>query len=263
MKLHDYLHRVTISQSIEELWEMHVEKMAEFGFDRLLYGFTRYRTSTSLGDPGDFVVLSNHSTDYTSVFVGEGHYLHAPMVRWALTSDGARSWKMLAEIQKNLTLTAKERSVLEFNHKMGVTAGYTISFQSICARSKGAIGLTGKAGMDQDEIDEMWAVHGADITLMNNVTHLKILSLPYTAPNRSLTPRQREVLEWVGNGKTIQDTALLMGLTSATIEKHLRLAREALDVETTAHAVMKATFANQMFALNTTKANKIQKVRNT
>ena len=43
--------------------------------------------------------------------------------------------------------------------------------------------------------------HGA----LNNMAHLRILSLPYTAPGRSLTKRQREVLEWVGDGKTMQD----------------------------------------------------------
>ena len=42
---------------------------------------------------------------------------------------------------------------------------------------------------------------------------------------------------------------MLMGLTPATVEKPLRLAREALAVETTAHAVMKAAFANQFFVL--------------
>ncbi|MFV0358632.1 MAG: LuxR family transcriptional regulator, partial [Tropicimonas sp.] len=36
-------------------------------------------------------------------------------------------------------------------------------------------------------------------------------------------------------------------LTPATIEKHLRLAREALDVMTTAQAVLKASFLNQIF----------------
>ena len=43
---------------------------------------------------------------------------------------------------------------------------------------------------------------------------------------------------------------MLMGLTSATVEKHLRLAREALGVETTAQAVLKAAFANQMFVMD-------------
>jgi len=64
-----------------------------------------------------------------------------------------------------------------------------------------------------------------------------------------LTKRQREVLQWVGDGKTTQDIAILLDLTSATIEKHLRLAREALDVETTAQAVLKAAFLNQMFVI--------------
>ncbi|MEL7089988.1 MAG: helix-turn-helix transcriptional regulator, partial [Planctomycetota bacterium] len=104
-------------------------------------------------------------------------------------------------------------------------------------------------GMSQDEVDAMWDEHGNDIQLMNNIAHLKILTLPYVSPKRVLTRRQREALEWVGDGKTMQDIAVLMGLTSATVEKHLRLAREALAVETTAQAVLKAAFANQMFIL--------------
>ena len=52
-----------------------------------------------------------------------------------------------------------------------------------------------------------------------------------------------------GDGKTTQDIAFLLGLTAATVEKHLRLAREALDVDTTAQAVLKAAFYNQMFVL--------------
>ena len=70
-----------------------------------------------------------------------------------------------------------------------------------------------------------------------------------TPPNRTLTRRQREALQWVGDGKTTQDIAQIMGLTQATIEKHLRLARDALNVETTAQAVLKAAFQNQMFVL--------------
>ena len=54
---------------------------------------------------------------------------------------------------------------------------------------------------------------------------------------------------WVGDGKTTQDIALLMGLTPATVEKHLRLARDNLNVETTAQAVLKAALQNQMFVI--------------
>jgi LuxR family transcriptional regulator len=249
MSLRCYLSSVADSKNIQDLWDAHVVKMAEFGFDRLLYGFTRYRTSTSLGDPSDFIILTNHSRAYTDVFLDEGHYFHAPMVHWALENEGVKSWKLLAEMEHTKTLTTAERRVLEFNRDMGVVAGYSISFKSISARSKGAIALTARADLDQAAVDAVWEEHGADITLMNNIVHLKILTLPYSAPNRGLTARQREALEWVGDGKTSQDIALLMGLTVATVEKHLRLARTALNVETTAQAVMKAAFANQMFIL--------------
>lgn len=224
-------------------------RMDEYGFDRLIYGFTRYRSSTSLGDPEDFIILTNHDKAYIEVFLGEQHYAQAPMVNWALNNEGVCSWAILAQMLRTQTLTDSERRVLEFNYSMDVVAGYTISFKSVSARSKGAIALTARRGISQAEIDEVWEEHGRDIHLMNNIAHLKILTLPYTTPARSLTKRQREALEWVGDGKTMQDTALLMGLTSATVEKHLRLAREALAVETTAQAVLKAAFANQMFIL--------------
>ena len=250
MSLRDYLHSIARCPTIEELWDAHTDKMNSYGFDRLIYGFTRYRTSTSLGDPEDFVILTNHSRAFTDEFLGQGLYAHSPMVHWALANDGACSWTVLREMVQEKVMTPSEHRVLEFNQRMNVFAGYTVSFKSISARSKGAIALTARKDLSQEDIDAVWAEHGNDIKLMNDIAHLKILTLPYTAPNRSLTNRQREALEWVGDGKTMQDIAVLMGLTSATVEKHLRLAREALAVETTAQAVLKAAFANQMFVLD-------------
>ena len=235
---------------IEELWDMHVKRMARYGFDRLLYGATRYRSGNSLGDMEDFVILTNHGTDYTDVFLGEGLYFHAPMVKWALDHDGACSWSVLRQMAETGTMTAQERKVFEFNASKGVTAGYSVSFRSVSPRTKGAIALTARADMTQAEVDAVWAEHGEDLMAWNTVAHLRILSLPYTSPERVLTSRQREVLGWVGDGKTIQDIAILLELTPATVEKHLRLARSSLCVETTAQAVLKASFQNQIFMMD-------------
>ncbi|KRS18275.1 LuxR family transcriptional regulator [Roseovarius indicus] len=245
----DELNALITAHSIETLWDRHTRHMAEYGFDRLIYGFTRYMTPNSLGDPDDFILLSNHDPAYMDRFIGEGLYFHAPMVRWALENDGARSWSLLQDMIEIGALTADERKVIEFNRSMGVVAGYSISFKPVSSRAKGAIALTARQGMTQAEVEEIWAQHGEDILLLNNLTHLRIMTLPYTGPARTLTSRQREVLEWVGDGKTVQDTAVIMGLTPPTVEKHLRLARQALNVETTAQAVLKAAFQNQIFVL--------------
>ena len=102
------------------------------------------------------------------------------------------------------------------------------------------------AGLEAPSIGEI-RLNGQ---VMNDVAHLKILTLPQNTAKHALTPRQREALQWVGDGKTTQDIALLMGLTAATVEKHLRLARESMGVETTAQAVLKAAFTNQMFVMD-------------
>lgn len=248
MKLGEYLNFLSYVKTLEELWAAHTDQMERYGFDRLLYGHTQYRTPTSLGDPEDFVILTNHCKEYMDGFLRDGLYFHAPMLKWALNHEGAASWRMIQDMMSSGTMTPEERKVYEFNKSKGITVGYTVSFTSVSVRSKGAISLA-SLRRTQDELDAIWAEHGADILLMNNVAHLKILTLPYVPPNRALTKRQREALEWVGDGKTTQDIALLMGLTSATVEKHLRLAREALSVETTAQAVLKASLHNQMFVM--------------
>ncbi|MEP2717828.1 LuxR family transcriptional regulator [Pseudophaeobacter sp.] len=251
MSITDYLHFVSGAKTLEELWHTHVLKMADYGFDRLIYGYTRFKTENSLGDPDDFVILTNHSQDYINGFLHQGMYRHAPMLDWAIENEGARSWEWNQKMYAEGMLTPKAEQVLAFNQKMHMTAGYTISFFSASKRYKGAISLGGKIGAEQAELDKVWDEHGEDIILMNNVVHLKILTLPYEPPNRSLTSRQLEALEWVGDGKTTQDIALLMGLTSATVEKHLRLARISLSVETTAQAVLKAALQNQMYVVET------------
>lgn len=235
---------------IEDVWRMHVRRMADYGFDRIMYGYTRYRTESSLGDPDDFVLLTNHHRDYSDVFIGEGLYFHAPMVRWALDNEGACSWSVMARRMQSGEMSDEERKVIEFNRRHGVTAGYSISFKSVTPRSKGAIALTARRDLDQQAVDDIWARYGHEILTINNVVHLRILTLPYTTRARTLTRRQREVLAWVGDGKTIQDIAVLMGVAPATVEKHLRLARESLNVETTAQAVLKAAFQNQMYVLD-------------
>ncbi len=244
-----HLTDVTSAATVEELWAIHTAYMSDFGFDRLIYGYTRYNTAVSLGDPQDWVLLTNHGDAYMDAFLTDGLMFQAPMVHWALENSGACSWRWLDEMRQTDALTESEQKVLAFNKSMNVVAGYTISFKSVSERTKAAIALTAKPGLDQDGIDKIWARHGDEIIVANNVMHLKLLSLPYTG-QRHLTKRQREVLQWVGDGKTTQDIALLLDLTPATIEKHLRLAREALDVETTAQAVMKAAFSNQMFVVD-------------
>ena len=89
----EHLYAVANAPTVEALWTLHSERMARFGFDRIIYGFTRYRSGTSLGDPQDWVLLTDHGDSYMEGFLSAGHVYNAPMIRWALENTGPCSWR--------------------------------------------------------------------------------------------------------------------------------------------------------------------------
>ena len=54
----EYIKAVMNETSLEALWDMHVARMSDYGFDRLIYGYTNFRSGVSLGDVEDFFILS-------------------------------------------------------------------------------------------------------------------------------------------------------------------------------------------------------------
>lgn len=233
--------------SVESVWTWLLDNMSDYGFDRLFYGFTRFNTEYGVGDREDMLILSNMPDAYHDRFIGDEMYLDAPITTWARNNVGTISWSWLSENYDKLT--EAERRVIEFNRTHGLTCGYTIAFRDTSRRHKGAIALTGKPGMSQDDVDAIWGKYGREIEALNKIAHLKLSTLPFPADQVRLSRRQREVLEWVGDGKTAQDIAQIMGLKPATVEKHLKKARDSLSVETTAQAVLKASVQNQIFVI--------------
>jgi DNA-binding NarL/FixJ family response regulator len=61
-----------------------------------------------------------------------------------------------------------------------------------------------------------------------------------TRSNYHLTDREREVLTWVGRGKTSSEIAIILGLSERTVNFHCDQAIKRLDVSNRAQAVAKA-----------------------
>jgi DNA-binding CsgD family transcriptional regulator len=55
-----------------------------------------------------------------------------------------------------------------------------------------------------------------------------------------LTPREAEVLAWVAQGKTNRETAMILGTSTRTVQKHLERVFAKLGVESRTGAILKA-----------------------
>lgn len=68
----------------------------------------------------------------------------------------------------------------------------------------------------------------------------RLLEAPLDEALRTLSPREREVMEWTAAGRRQADIAATLGLSERTVENHLRSARRRLGVTTTAQAIRMA-----------------------
>ena len=57
---------------------------------------------------------------------------------------------------------------------------------------------------------------------------------------KALSPRQKEVLKWASEGKSVFDVAVIMGISVHTVKHHLSCARDALKVLNTTQACVVA-----------------------
>jgi len=238
------------AKSVADVWAAATPFYASLGFGRVNYGFTRFLSARSIGDPDDALFLTTTSPEYSHRYFAGGFYARTPAFRWAQANSGACTWRWIREAMERGELPPDEMEALRLNALMGVRAGITISFPEASAHAKGAMGMIADPDLTEADVETVFAERHEELLAVAHMMHLKIIQLPVTTRRRMLTPRQREALEWVADGKTTQDVALLMGVSPAMVEKHLRLAREALDVETTAQAALKAAFYNQMFTID-------------
>lgn len=239
--------RMAEATSVDEVWALASEFYGTHGFARANYGFTRFLHMRNVGDPDDAIFLTTGSADYARFYFQNGFYARTPVYRWAVSNVGSCTWKWVRDAFEAGQLTPDEMDAVRQNAAIGIVAGVSVSFPETSTRSKGALGLIADPGIGADQVEAIWERHRDEILAVAHLMHLKIITLPQPKAKRSLTERQRQALEWVADGKTTQDVALLMQVSAAMVEKHLRLAREALHVETTTQAVAKASLLNMIF----------------
>ncbi|MGN0931441.1 helix-turn-helix transcriptional regulator [Falsigemmobacter intermedius] len=242
------IRRIVSARTPEAVWHELAAALKPFGFDRILYGATSNRREGSVGDIQDVVSFTTITRHPGRGREDMSFFIRTPMFRWVMNNSGASSWRWAEEQFAKGLLTPDEVAARDLARKSGLCAGYVISFEEPGSRRAAALSMIAAPDQTQDSIDAMWAEKGDEIIILAQTMHLKIQSMPLKVHRRALSPRQREALEWVAEGKTSQDIAIIMGISPGMVEKHLRLARECLDVDTTAQAVAKAAMFNHLYA---------------
>ena len=247
--------RISCATEVEIVWSLLREFMASLGFEQLKYGFSPQVQGVNFGETEDFAILSTMPTEFTRIFVERRLYLDNPVMHWCAQNVGVVSWSMVAHLLRTGPpgLEAELADNLSLHQAYGLNAGFSVAFPPTRSVGRGALGVAAPPEMTQEAVDAFLQDAAPLIFAVTSIAHQRLSALPLRRRGRALSRRQREVLEWLAMGKTTGDVATILGLAVPTVEKHLRLAREALGAESTTHALAKASFANQMFAISLPK----------
>lgn len=241
---------IMAATAVQAAWAILAAQLARMGFPFLIYGGSRIAHRGIVGHLEEALILQKGPQSYADSYLGDELYLHSPTYDWALHNIGAASWAEVGRMYADWARRPNVRRMMKLNQDHGMMGGYVISLVPTGGRGGAVMGLSPGENLPQDEADRRWAQYGEDIVLLTNLFQLRVASLPQPLQSRPLTTRQREVLEWMAQGKTTQDIADIIGLSAPTVEKHLKGARQALSVTNSVQAVQKATALNLLFPRN-------------
>lgn len=132
------------------------------------------------------------------------------------------------------SLSAEERCFIEAFKSTGLTKGLIIPTYGPFGRP-GLIGLSGAA--HPDLIDEMNISLAAAVAQQ---VHTRMELMQTAEPPPSLSPREREILHWLAQGKSGSDIATILGLAVPTVTTHIQRIYSKLQVHDRVTCVSKA-----------------------
>lgn len=247
----DRVNKILEADDLKQAWQELLALVHHFGFEKFVYATNRLMHIGSYEDKQDSLILSDCSDEFIGPFWHDNLYLDTPVCKWLIKNTGSRSLEYGSKKFHAGVLSAEEAVAQSALMETGVTSGYVIGYNTETSSTVSGFGLL-NFGAAQETADRQWQLHGAKLEAYCHIFHLKAQSFPVPLAHKSLTERQKEVLRWVGAGKTNAEVATILGVSPAAIEKHLRRVREILKVSTTTQAVLHAELTSNIF---TTRPN--------
>ncbi len=225
----EFVERLQKLRSYEEISALIVKEMEWFGF-----GFV---SSFSVPGPGesleDCLWMNTRPQQYIQYYAEKKQILSDPLVTEFRQNIHPFSWN---DIRKR-RLSKLERTIIDEGSDWGARDGFMIP---IVTRSGSVSGFT-PCGFEPDlspraraalEVIAIYSHHA----LMRAKEQAKRDELKH----EPLSPREREILQWVASGKTDEEIGEILTIATTTVTKHVENAKRKLNVFRRTYAAIQA-----------------------
>ncbi len=235
--LEKFLDQVLQFDDPEKLKTQTANVLGRYQFTKFTYiGFNPPKS-----DKGPFIqanfVQTTYPKEWLDTYVKNSFLYVDPLVQKAKSSLLPFLWDSSEEAE---TATAQQRKFFKKAEKFGILRGAVIPIHA--PNGEFAIMALVFDGSKSD-LQKVWDVHKNDIHLLGIYYHATVwenILKPKPRPNPGLSPRELQCLQWAARGKTLWETAQIMGISEETAKTHLKSVMRKLETSNKTHAVSKA-----------------------
>jgi len=226
----DFVQRLQRLTDYEQICALIVKELEWFGFTCV--------TSWSLPRPGgnaaDGVVLNTRPREYIERYCEKNYVVRDPAVSELRRTLNPFSW---SDIRNRRDLTKGEKTILDEAREFGARDGFIVPIVTL----SGSMALFAPCGLEPDLSDRARAA----VEIMGVYCHhaLRRSLLQHQredAVHTPLTPREREIMQWVAVGKTDEEIADILSIGTTTVTSHVENAKQKLDAFRRTYAVVQA-----------------------
>jgi DNA-binding CsgD family transcriptional regulator len=224
------------AKSQEEVFSHFCEALQQLGYDSVVYSLLT--DHISLNRKAGHGVMCNYPSDWMEYYNKQEYLPHDPVIHHAFTTSAPYTWKQLLDQR---SLSAKQERMLHESQEARLLDGAAVAIYGPKFEIAGVGLASTSGGVNPDK--NMLSI----IRALANQFHITYSELDSNKSSDKpkyvvLTPREREILMWSAEGKSVSAIACILSVSDNSVKFHLKNIYHKLDVSDRIQAVVKAIY---------------------
>ncbi len=232
MRVEDFIEQSRAAKDVNALFSLYADTMEQYGYDRVL--FALFNEHPTLQKEAEHGVLKNYPADWVAHYLEKGYDTVDPIRHQAMVGIEAFSWDQVIAATK---LSKKQQRMFDEASDIGLHNGIGVPLRG----AGGALAGIGAASSMKDIYPSQQFTPVAN--LLSQQFYLCFWRLMEKNPltvTILLTPREKDILLHSATGKSREDVAKILNISSHTVDYHTRNIFRKLNVHTMIGAVVKS-----------------------
>ena len=232
MRIEDFIEQSNQATNLTTLFSIYSAAMEQYGYDRVLFALVN--DHPTLQQEAQHGVVKNYPEDWVAHYLAEGYDKIDPVRQRVMVSVEAFTWDQLvattqfSKIQQKLFNEAREAGL---NNGIGIPL-------------RGPGGTIAGVGAASSQLNvspfNRFGQRANLITYQFYFSFWRLMEQKNSKANVQLSQREKDILLWSATGKSREDIALALFISSHTVDYHIRNIFRKLETHTMISAVVKA-----------------------